>query len=80
MNVVFLGATKVTDKGDEYEIRVGRLNRTIAGSCTPKRRPAKQTIVDTFKVAMTNAFMEQQIEVRKFTSDELAWSEIVKHI
>ena len=42
-NQHFIGAIKVNDEGNEYEIRVGRLNKTIAGSLTPKRRPAQQS-------------------------------------
>ena len=76
----FIGGTKIDKDGNEYELRVSRLMRSIAGTLSPRRRPAKPTIVDNFKVAMTNAFMERQIEVRKFVTEELPWAEIVKFI
>ena len=43
----FIGAIKVDQHGNEWEIRVGRLNRTIAGMFTPKRHPAKQSKIDS---------------------------------
>ncbi len=76
----FLGATKVTPAGDELELRVSRRNRTISGLMTPKRRPAKPTTVDAFKLAMFGPAMEEHVEVRKYRTDELGWQEAVRLI
>ena len=75
-----IGAVKVNSSGDEYEIRVGRLNKTIAGTCTLKRRPPKQGAISAFKVAMGEAFQLREMENRKFQPEELNWQEIVKII
>ena len=79
-NPGFIGAVKVDQHGNEWELRAGRRNRTIAGSLTPKRRPAKQTNLDSFKSAMSEVFMQPQMTVRKFQPDELPWQEIVTQI
>jgi hypothetical protein len=34
----------------------------------------------SFKIAMGDAFLARELEVRKHTTDELPWQEIVKQI
>jgi hypothetical protein len=78
-NQTFLGATKVTDAGDEIELRVGRLNKSIGGTFSAKRRPPpKQSLITGFAIAMGEAFQARQMEVRKHTVEELDWRELVR--
>lgn len=75
----FIGASKITKDGSEYEIRVSRLNNSIGGTLTPKRHPPKPTKLDAFRLLM-NGDPGKQLEVRKHHTEDLAWPELVKLI
>lgn len=80
-NSRFIGATRLTKDGDELELSCSRVNGTLAGLRTIRRRPPpKRTFFGTFQLAMDGRLTDRELSIRHHFPDELNWSEVAQLI